>query len=131
VHFESAGDVVPMLCPGCGTLDDIPDWDADSLVIGCRRCGFYFPNLPEQFKAITLNAMHHHRCEGTEKGNWPALGDAILNAIAANGEWPELPSWATSESPRDPKSSLPADLRIIRSSMRGEPIEKSSISVLD
>jgi Zn ribbon nucleic-acid-binding protein len=127
VHFESTGDAVPMLCPGCCTLDDIPDWNADhfKLVIGCQRCGFYFPNLPDQFKAITLNAMHHHRCEGTEKGNWPALGEAILDAIAANGKWPELPTWATSQPSRYHQGSLPGNLQISRSSKRGEPIERN------
>ena len=89
-----------MLCPGCCTLDEIPDWAADDLkiVIGCHRCGFCFPNLPDQFKRLTLNAMHGHRCEAPGEGDWPALGKAILDAITAKGEWPELPPWSTAIS---------------------------------
>jgi hypothetical protein len=43
MHFESEGDAVPMPCPGCCTIQDIPDWedwDADNLqpAVGCHRC---------------------------------------------------------------------------------------------
>jgi Zn ribbon nucleic-acid-binding protein len=104
MRFESEGGVMPMLCPGCCTLDDIPDWDADDFhpVIGCHRCGFHFPNLPGQFKEITLHAMHDHHCEAPEKGDWPALGKAILDAMTEMGEWPELPPWATSRPATQP-----------------------------
>jgi len=69
VHFRSEGGVVPMLCPGCCALDDIPDWpdrDASQLkiVVGCYRCGFSFPVLPGEFKPLTLTAMHNHACSG-------------------------------------------------------------------
>jgi Zn ribbon nucleic-acid-binding protein len=98
MHFESQGRVVPMLCPGCATLDDIPDWGAKDFhpVIGCHRCGFHFPNLPDKFKKLTLHAIHNHRCEGPEQGDWPALGKAITDGITGKGELPELPPWATS-----------------------------------
>jgi hypothetical protein len=44
-RFESEGGAVPMLCPGCCTLDDIPDWeDWDTahpqVIVGCHRCAF-------------------------------------------------------------------------------------------
>lgn len=52
-HFESEGGVVPMLCPGCCTIGDIPDWperDAENgeltIAVGCHRCGLTFPALP-------------------------------------------------------------------------------------
>ena len=96
MHFESAGGVVPMLCPGCCTLDDIPDWDDFDAhnfhpVAGCHRCGFTFPVLPAQFKGLTLHALQNHPCEGPERGDWKALGKAIMDAIAGKGEYPELP----------------------------------------
>jgi Zn ribbon nucleic-acid-binding protein len=104
-HFESAGNVVPMLCPSCCTLDEIPDWpesDADELapVVGCRRCGFSFPNLPGEFKGLTLHAIHNHRCEGADHGNWAGVGDAILKAMGGQGEYPELPSWPHADDAR-------------------------------
>ncbi len=84
--IESPGGAVPMLCPGCCTLQDIPDWpdhDAADLktVIGCHRCGFTFPLLPGAFKSLTLDAMHNHRCEGPEAGNWDAVGKAITEQL--------------------------------------------------
>ena len=83
MHYESEGGVVPMLCPGCCTLADIPDWPerdpADlKIVIGCHRCGFTFPALPGEFKSLTLDAMHNHRCEGPDAGDWDAVGKAII-----------------------------------------------------
>ena len=83
MHFESEGGVVPMLCPGCCTLDDIPDWTAKDLksVVGCRRCGFSFPALPGEFKPVTLTAMRNHRREGPRNGNWKAVGEAIIAQI--------------------------------------------------
>jgi hypothetical protein len=96
MHFESEGDVVPMLCPGCCTIEDTPDWedwDAGNLqpVAACHRCGFAFPVLPAQFRGLTLHAMHNHRCEGPERGNWEALGKAIMDGITGKGDYPELP----------------------------------------
>jgi hypothetical protein len=102
VFHKSASDAVPMICPSCCTLDDIPEWpksDAGELklVIGCQRCGFSFPNLPGEFKELTLHALLNHRCEGPERGNWADLGNAILAAISGQGEWPELPAWPHAE----------------------------------
>jgi len=64
---------------------------------GCKRCGFHFPNLPDAFKGLTLHAMRNHCCEGPERGNWTALGEAILNAMGGRGEYPELPSWPVAD----------------------------------
>ena len=98
MRFASAGDAMPMLCPGCCTIESIPDWqdwDADNLqpLVGCHRCGFTFPVLPAQFRGLTLHAMHNHRCEGPERGDWEALGKAILEGITGQGEYPELPAF--------------------------------------
>lgn len=87
MNYESEGGVVPMLCPGCCTLAGIPDWaerdGADlKIVIGCHRCGFTFPVLPGEFKSLTLEAMHNHRCAGPERGDWDAVGRAILERLA-------------------------------------------------
>jgi hypothetical protein len=98
-RFESAGGMVPMLCPGCCTLQDIPGWEhwnADNFqpLVGCHRCGFTFPVLPAQFKGLTLHAMHSHRCEppkGPDRGNWAQLGKAIMDGITGLGEYPDLP----------------------------------------
>jgi len=121
MHFESEGDVVPMLCPGCCTIEDIPDWedwDADNLqpVIGCHRCGFSFPVLPAQFRGLTLHALHNHRCEGPDRGNWQALGKAIMDGITGKGEYPELPPFppasirkAGGEEPADPGHEITSD----------------------
>jgi hypothetical protein len=88
MHFESEGGVVPMLCPGCCTLDDIPDWTAKDLkvVVGCHRCGFSFPALPGEFKPMTLTAMRNHCCEGPDNGNWKAVGEAIIAQIGNLGD---------------------------------------------
>lgn len=87
-HFESEGGIVPMLCPGCCTIDDIPDWlkhNADdgklTIVVGCHRCGFAFPVLPGEFKSLTLEAMHNHDCQGPQAGNWKAVGEVIIARI--------------------------------------------------
>src|SRR5712691_3540207 len=65
MHFESEGDVVPMLCPGCCTIEDIPDWedwDADNLqpLVGCHRCGFSFP-------VVTAYQRTHKRTREAER----------------------------------------------------------------
>ena len=108
MRFESDGNLVPMLCPGCCTIDDIPDWDAlvaagkFQPLVGCHRCGFTFPMLPEQFKALTLHAMHCHRCEapeGPERGNWHELGKAIIDGMAGIGEYPEPPPFPPAPRP--------------------------------
>jgi len=44
-----------------------------------------------QFKGLTLHALQNHPCEGPERGDWKALGKAIMDAIAGKGEYPELP----------------------------------------
>jgi hypothetical protein len=85
-HFESEGDVLPMLCPGCCTLEDIPDWPRDSaehlkIIAGCHRCGFTFPILPGEFRGLTLHAMHSHRCKGPDDGDWNAVGEAIITRM--------------------------------------------------
>jgi hypothetical protein len=107
MRFESEGDRVPMLCPGCCAISDIPDWEdwdaaRPAVIVGCRRCGFTFPVLPAKFKALTLHAMHSHRCEapqGPARGNWHKLGKAIMNAIAGKGEYPDLPPFPPAPSP--------------------------------
>ena len=82
-NFESEGNVVPMLCPGCATLDDIPDWPRDpaekltKVIAGCHRCGFTFPILPGPYRGLTLHAILNHRCKGPDDGNWAAAGKAI------------------------------------------------------
>jgi hypothetical protein len=97
-HVEGPGALVPVVCPACCALGDIPDWpegDASRLrcVVGCKRCGFWFPNLPGEFKGLTLHAMRGHRCERPDQGDWAGLADAILSAMTGQGEYPELPSW--------------------------------------
>jgi hypothetical protein len=101
MRFRSEGDAVPMLCPGCCTIDDIPDWTEDStgdlrILVGCRRCGFTFPILPGEFKGLTLRAMYNHDCrvpEGAWRGDWAALGNAILDGMTGRGDYPELPEF--------------------------------------
>ena len=83
-----------MLCPGCCTIDDIPDWpkrNAEDLkiIIGCHRCGFAFPVLPGEFKGLTLHALHNHRCAGPDDGNWEAVGEAIISRLAELHQDPE------------------------------------------
>jgi hypothetical protein len=95
MHYESEGGVVPMLCPGCCTLADLPDGpqrDAASLktAVGCHRCGFTFPALPGQFKSLTLDALHNHRCQGPDAGNWDAVGKAIIEELGQLQHDPEL-----------------------------------------
>ncbi|MGA8531530.1 MAG: hypothetical protein WB622_17555 [Acidobacteriaceae bacterium] len=82
-HFASEGDAVPMLCPDCCTLDDIPDWPHDStedlkVIAACNRCGFTFPILPGEFRGLTLHALHNHRCKGPDDGNWATVGKKII-----------------------------------------------------
>jgi hypothetical protein len=82
-HFASEGGVVPMLCPGCCTLEDIPDWPRGSagsltVIAGCHRCGFTFPILPGQFRGLTLHALCNHRCKGPDDGDWAAVGKMII-----------------------------------------------------
>ncbi len=48
----------------------------------CHRCGFSFPVLPGEFKSVILTAMHNHKCNGPEAGNWQAVGEAIIARIA-------------------------------------------------
>ena len=101
MRFRSEGDAVPMLCPGCCTIDDIPDWTEDStgdpkLLVGCHRCGFTFPILPGEFRGLTLRAMRNHDCrvpEGAWRGDWVALGKAILDGMTGRREYPELPEF--------------------------------------
>ena len=73
------------LCPGCCTIDDIPEFTPSAEVltplVGCTRCGFRFPILPDGFKQLTLDALHHHDCSGEQAGDWQAVGQAIVVAI--------------------------------------------------
>jgi hypothetical protein len=84
-NFESEGDVVPMLCPGCCKLDDIPDWAPDpgnlKILAGCHRCGFTFPILPGDFRGLTLHALLNHRCKGPDDGHWDAVSKAIVGQL--------------------------------------------------
>jgi hypothetical protein len=82
---EATAEPVAVLCPGCCTLDDIPQYTPSLEVlaplVGCKRCGFMFPILPAEFKQVTLDALHNHECWGRNQGNWPELGQAIAEAV--------------------------------------------------
>lgn len=73
------------LCPGCCTLDDIPEFTPSAEVltplVECTRCDFRFPVLPAGFKQFTLDALHHHDCSGDWAGDWQAVGQGIVDAI--------------------------------------------------
>jgi hypothetical protein len=57
-----------LLCPGCCTIDDIPQWKPTAEVVtplvGCKRCPFMFPILPASFRQLTCDAMRNHECSG-------------------------------------------------------------------
>ena len=83
---DAAADwTVAKLCPGCCTIDDIPEFtpSADVLtpLVECTRCDFRFPILPVGFNQFTLDALHHHDCSGEQAGDWQAVGQAIVKAI--------------------------------------------------
>jgi hypothetical protein len=44
-----------------------------------------FPVLPADFRQLTLDAMQNHECKGIHQGNWPDLGQAIVDAIHEQG----------------------------------------------
>jgi hypothetical protein len=88
-HAE-AGNAEPLvLCPGCCTIGDIPEWTPTKEVltplVACSRCLFMFPVLPGEFRQLTLDAMHNHECSGVHQGAWPELGQAIVDAIHEQG----------------------------------------------
>jgi hypothetical protein len=97
-------DVHPvlLLCPGCCTIDDIPEWtptvEMPTPLVGCNRCPpFMFPILPGSFKQLTSDAIRNHVCSGMVQGNWPGLGQAIVDAIHEGATEPPVPaSWRQS-----------------------------------
>jgi hypothetical protein len=84
-HAEAGRAELLLLCPGCCTTGDIPQWTPTPEVltplVACTRCPFKFPVLPGDFRQLTLDAMHNHQCSGVHQGNWPELGQAIVDAI--------------------------------------------------
>jgi Zn ribbon nucleic-acid-binding protein len=82
---EAADWIVAELCPGCCTIDDIPEFTPSAEVltplVECARCGFRFPILPDGFKQFTLDSLHNHDCSGGEAGDWQAVGQAIVDSI--------------------------------------------------
>jgi hypothetical protein len=78
-----------LLCPGCCTISDIPEWvptpEVLTPLVACSRCPFTFPVLPGDFRQLTLDAMHNHQCGAMYQGNWPELGQAIVEAIHEKG----------------------------------------------
>jgi hypothetical protein len=94
-NYECSDETVPMLCPSCCTLDDIPDPPEQDpgplgLIVVCERCRFTFPRLPGHAKELTLTAMRNHRCIGPEGGDWANAGDAILARISELGNYTDL-----------------------------------------
>jgi hypothetical protein len=90
IRHAEAGTVEPLvLCPGCCAVDDIPEWTPTAQVltplVACSRCPFMFPVLPGEFRQLTLDVMHNHECNGIHQGNWPDLGQAIVDAIHEQG----------------------------------------------
>lgn len=87
-HAEE-GRAELLLCPGCCTIGDIPEWTPTPQVltplVACRRCPFTFPVLPGDFRQLTLDALRNHECKGAHQGNWPGLGQAIVEAIHEQG----------------------------------------------
>jgi hypothetical protein len=88
-HAEVAGPGPLLLCPGCCTIDDIPEWAPTAQVltpmVACSRCPFMFPVLPADFRQLALDALRNHECKGVHQGNWPGLGQAVVNAIHDQG----------------------------------------------
>jgi hypothetical protein len=78
-------DPVLLLCPGCCTTDDIPPWtptiEMPAPLAGCKRFTFMFPILPGDYARLTSDAIRNHACSGAAQGNWPGLGQAIIDAI--------------------------------------------------
>ena len=81
----AAGWTQAKLCPGCCTIDDIPEFTPSTEVltplVECTRCGFRFPILPDDFKQFTLDSLRNHDCSGAQAGDWHAVGQAIVDAI--------------------------------------------------
>ena len=79
------------LCPGCCAMEDIRACEATagprafSPLVGCSRCAFTFPILPGEFMQVTLDAMRNHDCHGIYRGNWPALGEGIIEGMHESG----------------------------------------------
>jgi len=88
-HAQSGRAELLLLCPGCCTIDDIPEWtprpEVLTPLVTCTRCPFTFPVLPGDFRQLTFDAMRNHECRGTHQGNWPELGQAIVGAIHEQG----------------------------------------------
>ena len=88
-HAETAGAGPLLLCPGCCSIDNIPEWMPTAEVltpmVACSRCPFMFPVLPGDFRQLTLDALRNHECKGVHQGNWPDLGQAIADAIHEQG----------------------------------------------
>lgn len=85
---DQAGSESPaalLLCPGCCTIEDIPQWQPTAQVatplVSCKRCAFTFPVLPGNFRQLTYDAMRNHECTGMYKGDWPSVSQAIVDAI--------------------------------------------------
>jgi hypothetical protein len=88
-HAEVAGPGPLLLCPGCCTIDEIPEWmptvEVLTPMVACSRCPFMFPVLPGDFRQLTLDALRNHECKGMHQGDWPELGQAIVDAIHEQG----------------------------------------------
>jgi hypothetical protein len=58
---------------------------ASFTMVACSRFPFMFPVLPGDFRQLTLDALRHHECKGVYQGDWPELGQAIVDAIHEQG----------------------------------------------
>jgi hypothetical protein len=88
-HAQRGRAELHLLCPGCCTIVDIPQWTPTPEVltplVACTRCPFTFPVLPGDFRQLTFDAMRNHECRGAHQGNWTDLGQAIVGAIHEQG----------------------------------------------